>query len=351
MTDMTETIERPAPPRSLPRKIAPSALRPHTREAGSNPVRASAREFNSPEEYAALNGLAGIRMNGPVPRGFKAHMTFMELNGVRVRSGAATVGLNLIGSLSDTHVFTFATQPAQTRLMSGREVSHEALFHPRPNEMLATRSPSNEPFPWASISISYELMARVGPDLAGRQVVPRRDDATVLRTVRMARARLLGLVKDIARLTVTTPEIADSPEGSRALADVLLDALVDCLSGGVRDPDRAAVRRHHRILGRLETVLREGGDAILSVSGLCGAVGASERTLHEVCMNFVGMPPMRYVRMWRLSAIREALQAASPRDCTVSEIAMRHGFWEFSRFALAYREAFGEAPSDTLRRG
>jgi AraC-like DNA-binding protein len=267
-----------------------------------------------------------------------------------VRSGAATVGLNLVGAMSDTHVFTFATRPAQARIMSGREVSHEALFHPRPNEMMTTRSRSNEPFPWASIAVDYDVMARVGPDLASKHVAPPRDDAAVLRTLRMARMRLISLVEDVARLAATAPDIAHSPEATRALSGALLDALVDCLTGGARERDRAAVRRHQQIMARLESALREGGEPILSMSGLCGAVGAGERTLHEVCMHFVGMPPMRYAKMRRLSATREELLAADPRAAMVTEIAMRHGFWELSRFSLAYRETFGETPSETLRR-
>ncbi|MBV8576071.1 MAG: helix-turn-helix domain-containing protein, partial [Acetobacteraceae bacterium] len=44
---------------------------------------------------------------------------------------------------------------------------------------------------------------------------------------------------------------------------------------------------------------------------------------------------------------RRALRAAGP-TATVTEIATRHGFWHFGRFAGVYRSAFGEAPSATL---
>jgi AraC-like DNA-binding protein len=313
--------------------------------------RAFARHFTSPEEYAAFNGLADIRINCSAPRDFTADMAVMDLGGVRIKRGGASIGLNLIGVASNNHTFTFATAPAHPRLMAGREVPHDVLFHPRPNEVLTTRSPSNTPFPWGAITMSCDDLAQAGSSLTGRDVGPSRVDAAILRTRPAAHARLLKLVADAARLAATTPEVADSPAAAAAFSGVLLDALIECLGHAAWEPDRAAARQHHRVMARLDTLLRENSDALLSRSALCRAVGASERTLHAVCMEFVGMAPMRYIRRHRLGFVREALLGANFRAETVTEIAMRHGFWEASRFSAAYREAFGETPSATRRRG
>ncbi|HEY1934522.1 MAG TPA: helix-turn-helix domain-containing protein [Acetobacteraceae bacterium] len=308
------------------------------------------RTYTSAEEYAAVNGLVGIRVNGPFPREFHACFTYMDLGVVKLRCGEASAGLNLVGSVSDNHVFTFGTRPARTRLMAGREVSHEHLFHPRPNEVFTTRSPGDAPFPWGSLVTSYEALACEGSRLAGRAVAPALNDAALVRATPVARTRLLRLLEDAVRLAAAMPEVADSPKAARAFAGVVLEALVDCLSGGSRGPDRAAVRRHNQVMTRLEGVVRADCDAALTLSGLCGAVGVSERTLHEVCMSFAGMPPMRYARQWRLSAMRTALREADPRRDSVSEIMLRHGFWEPGRVTAAYRQVFGETPSATLRR-
>jgi AraC-like DNA-binding protein len=313
-------------------------------------LRAFARHFDSPEDYAAFNGLAGIRINGPAPRDFTADMALMDLGVVRVRTGGASIGLNLVGSTSDHHVFTFATEPARPRLMSGREVPHGVIFHPRPNEVLITRSVADEPFPWGAITTSYAELAQAGSSLAGRDVAPSRIDATILRTRPAAYARLLKLVADAARLAATTPEVATTPAAARAFSGVLLDALIECLGHAASEPDRAAARQHHRVMARLDNLLRQNSDALLSRSSLCQAVGASERTLHAACMGFVGMAPMRYIRRHRLGYVRETLLNTDPQGDSVTEIAMRHGFWEVGRFSAAYRETFGETPSVTLRR-
>ena len=51
----------------------------------------------------------------------------------------------------------------------------------------------------------------------------------------------------------------------------------------------------------------------------------------------------------RLHRVHEELRAADPHVTTVSRVAGRWGFLYLSRFAAAYREKFGERPSDTLR--
>jgi AraC family ethanolamine operon transcriptional activator len=51
-----------------------------------------------------------------------------------------------------------------------------------------------------------------------------------------------------------------------------------------------------------------------------------------------------------MNVVRRALSLADPTAKTVTEIANDHGFAELGRFAGAYRNLFGEAPSMTLRR-
>src|SRR5262245_25454618 len=117
--------------------------------------RAYTQTYRSPDAYAAANGLAGIRILAAEARGFWAKQSLLELGQVRVRRGEASIGLSLAGTISDNHVFTFAAVSAAPRLMSGREVMHDAIFHPRPNEVFASRSEGNRPFPWAALTVSY----------------------------------------------------------------------------------------------------------------------------------------------------------------------------------------------------
>lgn len=87
-----------------------------------------------------------------------------------------------------------------------------------------------------------------------------------------------------------------------------------------------------------------------TVAEMAQAAGVSERTLHDAFRRRLGTSPAAHLRDLRLQAAREALLAADPETVTVARVALEHGFAHPGRFAIAYRERFGESPGGTLRR-
>ena len=83
---------------------------------------------------------------------------------------------------------------------------------------------------------------------------------------------------------------------------------------------------------------------------LATEVHLSVRALQSGFHRDLGVPPMTYLRQVRLRRARESLQAAERHSTTVRAVATQLGILHMSRFAAAYREAFGETPSDTLNR-
>ena len=62
-----------------------------------------------------------------------------------------------------------------------------------------------------------------------------------------------------------------------------------------------------------------------------------------------GISPVRYLKLRRLHQVRRALRRADGESNTVQSVAQSTGIWHLGRFAVEYRELFGESPLETLR--
>ncbi len=138
-----------------------------------------------------------------------------------------------------------------------------------------------------------------------------------------------------------------APGAAEPRAEPILDAVVRCLAAA--EEDGATRRRHLEMLLRMRAVIEEHPERPLQINDLCALMNVSCRTLHAVSVEHFGMGPKRYLTLRRLDMARRALRAA-PDGANVTAIALRCGFWELGRFAGAYKLAFGESPSETLRR-
>jgi len=202
----------------------------------------------------------------------------------------------------------------------------------------------------AVVTVPFDLLAECSADVTGLDPnVPMHDDRLFL-PPEAQRTRLVSLMNDVERLAREEPWIFHVPAPARALQDTLLEALLACLTMGQASRSRAAPGRHRRIVANLEHALRERPEEMLSLSDLCAELGVAQRTLNLACEEFLGQSAMRYARGRRLDHSRHCLLTSDPAATTVTEVAMRYGFWELGRFAQAYRLRFGEHPSKTLRR-
>lgn len=87
----------------------------------------------------------------------------------------------------------------------------------------------------------------------------------------------------------------------------------------------------------------------LSVGDLAAVAHVSERTLFAAFRREFGTTPGRWLRALRLERAREGLQAGGGA-MSVARVAIDHGFGHVGRFAADYKRAYGEWPSDTIRR-
>jgi len=110
------------------------------------------------------------------------------------------------------------------------------------------------------------------------------------------------------------------------------------------------VQRYQGIVRTAESVARLQSGAILHISIISRCCGVSERTLRNAFYATYGKTPYRHLRELRMQEARLVLLSADSTSTTVTAVATRFGFYELGRFSVEYRNAFGESPSETLRR-
>jgi AraC family transcriptional regulator, ethanolamine operon transcriptional activator len=159
------------------------------------------------------------------------------------------------------------------------------------------------------------------------------------------------------RLTTTAalrPSVFNGGKKERSAAQVeLFETLLPVLGGAEQlEPTRSdRTRQAHSVIVKSaeELAMARVGEH-LSVTDLCRAAGVSERTLEYAFRDVMRLTPVAYLIRLRLHRVREGLLASTHGTTTVTTEAVNWGFWHFGEFSHAYKECFGELPSDTLRR-
>lgn len=168
-----------------------------------------------------------------------------------------------------------------------------------------------------------------------------------------ARARqLFDWGKRLVDTAVLDPALFNESEAERSAAQVeLLEMLLATLDvADDFEPSRSdRTRQAQSLIVKIaeDHALSQAG-ATLYVTDLCKAAGVSERTLEYAFKEVMGLTPVAYLIRLRLHRVRQSLLAAPHGSTTVTAEALRWGFWHFGEFSRAYRDCFGELPSDTL---
>jgi AraC-like DNA-binding protein len=202
---------------------------------------------------------------------------------------------------------------------------------------------------WGLLSVSPEQFVSHGEILTGQPVVAP-DADKILHPPRAEADRLRLLFRQACHLSETRKELIGHAEVARALEQEMLHAIINCLPANEMNDTSKARHQHAAVMARFEEILSKRIDRKLSMPRLCSELGIPERTLRMCCAEFLGVSPTRYILLRRLNRARAALRSSDPSMSSVAEVARNHEFVELGRFAVTYRNTFGESPSTTLQR-
>ncbi|WP_342237244.1 helix-turn-helix domain-containing protein [Inquilinus sp. OTU3971] len=105
----------------------------------------------------------------------------------------------------------------------------------------------------------------------------------------------------------------------------------------------------HRLYRRAREMVEDQPDEPIGVTQLARRLGVPSEILRSAFKETVGVGPGLWLRLKRLDGARRDLLAADGSDRTVSDIAMKWGFWHLGRFSAYYAALYGESPSRTVR--
>lgn len=162
--------------------------------------------------------------------------------------------------------------------------------------------------------------------------------------------RRLGTVVDLIADELDEPtDLSRDPQVFRHVEALVVDAL---LLGQAHSHSDQLSREGPVALGasirRAVDLLEERPAEPWTTVRLAAAVHLSARALQTGFRRDLATPPMTYLRQVRLSRAREVLRDAERGTTSVQTVALGLGIVHLGRFAAAYRQTFGEYPSETL---
>lgn len=241
-----------------------------------------------------------------------------------------------------------STDSGPTPLFDKKELGSRSVVVLRDGEEFLLHSPEATRF--FGVNVDTVRFAKVAAlELPARQLHLLRTRSQIAVTpdaLELARQRICPAFRQLLF------SAADMSEASEKLfEDNLLDAFLDLFSGAEEE-----TRVRHGNLSVSSYLVRKSQqlaldslDTPLSVLDLCEALRVSRRTLQNSFQVVTGMRPVEYLRNLRLNAVRRRLMSTSLAEAGVGEIAGQMGFYHLSHFSGAYRELFGEYPSQTRR--
>jgi AraC-like DNA-binding protein len=193
------------------------------------------------------------------------------------------------------------------------------------------------------------LVAGVASGRAGQQQALVRFSS--FRPVDYAAARLwkdtIEYVKNcvLARDDTATPLVLG--HCSRLLAAVTIATFPNTMVPEPASYDRAD--SGPALLRRAIAYMEANAGNDIALADVATAVHVTPRAVQYMFRRHLDTTPLQYLRRMRLDYAHRDLLTAERSDQTVTQIAARWGFMHTGRFAVLYRQAYGQSPHETLR--
>jgi AraC-like DNA-binding protein len=154
---------------------------------------------------------------------------------------------------------------------------------------------------------------------------------------------------DYVILTLASGETAQQPLIVAGMAPLLAGALLECYPSNVTEQQPTGEPALPESLKDAVSFIHGHPTGEVGINDVAAAVHLTPRAVQYLFRRQLGTTPTEYMRRVRLSRAHQDLIAGSTSNATVTEIAQRWGFAHSGRFAVFYRQTYGQSPHTTLR--
>ncbi|MBW0015487.1 MAG: helix-turn-helix transcriptional regulator [Mycobacterium sp.] len=155
---------------------------------------------------------------------------------------------------------------------------------------------------------------------------------------------------DYVTATLAAADTGHQPLIVAALASLVAGALLECYPSNFTDQDLPSDPALPDTLKDAVAFIHHH-DADTNINDIAAAVHLTPRAVQYLFRRRLDTTPTEYMRRLRLHRAHQQLVAGDRSNTTVTEIAQRWGFAHTGRFAVLYRQTYGQSPHTTLRQG
>ena len=271
-----------------------------------------------------------------------SHLEVVALGEIQILQHAFDFGGNAVGSTSpEIYSFLFATG-GQVFSKGKPYLQNTLLFHPPGDEFF---NHTSGPHCMLGIYIPKQIWENY--------LLAQFDDwkklSPAMINVDPLKMQILRcLVRDICEQQHLGYSLTPDKKAGEFLQRGLLHTLANIVWPGNSSLQGHSGEKKFRMLLQAMRNIDSHLDLHLGMDEIAEDLHISRRGLQNLFVEQLCLSPLKFMNLRRLSLARQAIRTRHHEKTSIAEIAMRHGFWHFGRFAATYRKTFGELPSETI---
>lgn len=319
----------------------------HDPEFPGNGQRPEEVEFGSVEDMRDVSARAGwdIEYRQIRPGELHASTTMVEFSDVSLQHEIVDRRIEIQGSSPSESVSLLVPSESSSFWVNGHTADGTHVAVVQPGEGLQTFT--DEDVSVFTVHVPVALLKKLG-----------HSETLLPKSVCQGSIQLLRLGDAAARALRmhTLSTMYDSPANrwSREKTGEYVARICNIITNATQE--EALVRDENpkgalRTISRAREFIESSLDSPIAMGDVCNYSGCSMSKLERVFRRELGITPGRYILARRLAIVNRELKQADREHTMVSMVAMNYGFRHLGRFAAAYRQQFGELPSETLTAG